>query len=210
MTEKEYLEILNRELKWLPPQEKEICFNYAREMIEDRIESGLDEAEAVAQLETPQAMAKAFKTDRDTLKLNFLPSSNSVLTIVLLVLGFPLWGTLVLAGLTVLLAGLLVLMAGFLIAGCVPFICIVMTISLLLIALISITASPAVMFSVSAAVGSLQLGLGLSALGFMILFAFGALTTVPMFKALLIKSKDLLVLISQKLRHLLFQEVKKW
>ena len=58
MTEKEYLDALNKALKWLPKPEKEICFNYAREMIEDRIENGLTETEAVAQLETPQQMAK--------------------------------------------------------------------------------------------------------------------------------------------------------
>ena len=33
MTEKEYLDALNKALKWLPKPEKEICFNYAREMI---------------------------------------------------------------------------------------------------------------------------------------------------------------------------------
>ena len=30
MTEKEYLDALNKALKWLPKPEKEICFNYAR------------------------------------------------------------------------------------------------------------------------------------------------------------------------------------
>ncbi len=74
-------------------QEKEICFNYAREMIEDRIESGLPEIEeAVAQLESPQQMAKAFLEDRRSLKIKFWPlPSSRALTILLLILGFPLW-----------------------------------------------------------------------------------------------------------------------
>ena len=89
MTEKEYLDALNKALKWLPKPEKEICFNYAREMIEDRIENGFSEAEAVAQLETPGQMAKAFLEDRGSLKFKFSLPLNSGLTVILLVLGFP-------------------------------------------------------------------------------------------------------------------------
>lgn len=125
MTEKEYLDALNKALKWLPKSEKDLCFDYAREMIEDRIENGLSESEAVAQLETPQQLAKAFLEDRGSLKFKFSLPLNNVSTLILLILGFPLWGTL-------LLAGLMILLAGFLIAGCVPFICVVMTVSLLL------------------------------------------------------------------------------
>lgn len=167
MTEKEYLDALNKALKWLPKPEKEICFNYAREMIEDRIENGLTETEAVAQLETPQQMAKAFLEDRGSLKFKFSLPINSAMTVILLILGFPLWGAL-------LLAGLMILLAGFLLAGCVPFICVVMTVSLLFVALVSVSASPFVMASVSLIAGVIQLGVGVMALGGLILAALGA------------------------------------
>ena len=118
-------------------------------MIEDRIENGLPEAEAVAQLETPQQMAKAFLEDRGSLKFKFSLPINSVMTVILLILGFPLRGA--------LLAGLMILLAGFLLAGCVPFICVAMTVSLLFVALVSVSASPFVMASVSLIAGVIQL-----------------------------------------------------
>ena len=196
MTEKEYLDALNKALKWLPKPEKEICFNYAREMIEDRIENGLPEAEAVAQLESPQQMAKAFLEDRGSLKFKFSLPINSVMTVILLILGFPLWGAL-------LLAGLMILLAGFLLAGCVPFICVVMTVSLLFVALVSVSASPFVMVSVSLIAGVIQLGVGVMALGGLVLAALGASLTIPWFKAAVMKT-------AQFLRSLFFQEVSKW
>ncbi|MCH1941504.1 HAAS signaling domain-containing protein [Holdemania massiliensis] len=196
MTEKEYLDALNKALKWLPKSEKDLCFDYAREMIEDRIENGLSESEAVAQLETPQQLAKAFLEDRGSLKFKFSLPLNNVSTLILLILGFPLWGTL-------LLAGLMILLAGFLIAGCVPFVCVVMTVSLLFVALVSISASPLVMASVSLGVGILQCGIGVIALGGLLLTALGASVTIPLFKTLVINT-------TQFLRSLFFQEVKKW
>ena len=196
MTEKEYLDALNKALKWLPKPEKEICFNYAREMIEDRIENGFSEAEAVAQLETPGQMAKAFLEDRGSLKFKFSLPLNSGLTVILLVLGFPLWGAL-------LLAGLMVLLAGFLIAGCVPFLCVVLTVSLLFVALVSVSASPFVMGTVSFSAGIIQFGVGMMALGGLILAALGASLSIPWFKSAVMKT-------AQNLRSLFFQEVKKW
>lgn len=195
MTEKEYLDALNKALKWLPKPEKEICFNYAREMIEDRIENGFSEAEAVAQLETPGQMAKAFLEDRGSLKFKFSLPLNSGLTVILLVLGFPLWGAL-------LLAGLMVLLAGFLIAAACRF-------SRradgqpLFVALVSVSASPFVMGTVSFTAGIIQFGVGMMALGGLILAALGASLSIPWFKSAVMKT-------AQNLRSLFFQEVKKW
>ena len=57
----------------------------------------------------------------------------------------------------------------------VPFVCVVMTISLLFVALVSITASPFVMAGVSLTVGVIQLGVGIMALGGLLLAALGGL-----------------------------------
>ena len=64
-----------------------------------------------------------------------------------------------------------------------------MTVSLLFVALVSVSASPFVMVSVSLIAGVIQLGVGVMALGGLILAALGASLTIPWFKAAVMKNR---------------------
>ena len=77
------------------------------------------------------------------------------------------------------------------------------TVSLLFVALVSVSASPFVMGTVSFTAGIIQFGVGMMALGGLILAALGASLSIPWFKSAVMKT-------AQNLRSLFFQEVKKW
>ena len=85
MTKNEFMKVLRQFLADLPEEELQQQLNYYSEMIEDRMEDGLTEEEAVnqigdleeiiEQLPTPKKKAKRLKTSE----------------IVLLIVGFPIW-----------------------------------------------------------------------------------------------------------------------
>ena len=54
----EFLDDLKCKLSSLPKEEREKTVNYYTEMIDDRIESGMGEEEAVAQMESTQTIAE--------------------------------------------------------------------------------------------------------------------------------------------------------
>jgi uncharacterized membrane protein len=100
MTKREYLKKLNRALRRVEPEERKKSLAYFGEVTDDRIEEGVSEADAVAELESVEAAAERILAE--TGALGQLKPRRSVWEIALLVLGFPLW-------LPVLLTGALVL-----------------------------------------------------------------------------------------------------
>lgn len=89
MTKAEYLRRLNRALKPLEREERRKTLEYYGEMIDDRVESGLNEAEAVKQLERPEDIARdlAPATTR----------KHGPLWTALIILGSPVWLSLLIA-----------------------------------------------------------------------------------------------------------------
>ena len=102
MTKSEFLKQLGKALSPLRRDEREKTLNYYSEQIDDRIESGLTEAEAVAEMEDIDVIAA--RTIADARERGALRPKRSVMTTVLLILGFPIWGSLLAALLAVLLA----------------------------------------------------------------------------------------------------------
>lgn len=106
MNRNEFIRTLRRGLSGLSPEEIEAQVNFYNEMIDDRMEEGLTEEAAIAQigpveqivgqavLETPQVRKKR---------------SLGALEIVLLVLGSPIWISLLAAAFVVMLSGFVVL-----------------------------------------------------------------------------------------------------
>ena len=95
MTKYEFLEKLKSGLHGLPDKELQSSLEYYGEMIDERIESGLSEEDAVAQLGDPETVAREILLD---LPLPTLIKQNckrknpwKAWEIVLLVLGSPLW-----------------------------------------------------------------------------------------------------------------------
>ncbi len=115
MTKAEYLERLRACLGQMPPEEREKQLAYYEELLDDMLEDGLSEAEAASQLGAPETVASELMAE---MPMAALVKSRvqaggkpSALTVVLLVLGAPLWLPLLLAVFAVLLSLLITLWA---------------------------------------------------------------------------------------------------
>lgn len=108
MNKEEYLDALRRALAQMPAEELEKQLGYYDELISDMCEEGMSETEAVAQLGEPGAVAKELLA---ALPLGTLVKSSikpkkdwSPLSVLLIVLGFPLWFPLLAAFAAVILS----------------------------------------------------------------------------------------------------------
>ncbi|MBP5765967.1 MAG: DUF1700 domain-containing protein [Clostridia bacterium] len=107
MNKKEFLEELRKGLAGLPQEDVEERLTFYCEMIDDRIEEGLTEEEAVAQIGPIGDIVSQTLSDIPLSKLvkEKMPKrSLRAWEIVLLVLGFPLWFALLVAAFAVVLA----------------------------------------------------------------------------------------------------------
>ena len=102
MNKKEFLRVLSRSLRGMPRAERAQSLEYYGEMIQDRMEEGLSEEEAVARLGSADEIA------RQILESNGVKEKGSgrapVWMIALIVLGSPVWLALLFAVLAVMLA----------------------------------------------------------------------------------------------------------
>lgn len=121
MSRDEYLNLLRQRLaeEEIPGAEQMVSF-YA-EMIDDRMEDGLPEEEAVASMETVEAVVEQAKLDRPITALvtskmkesheQAKKSGRGGLWLALVILGFPVWFPLLVAFFVVVLALCIVLWA---------------------------------------------------------------------------------------------------
>ena len=108
MTKMQFLMSLHDQLLGLPKEDVEQRLNFYSEMIEDRMEEGMTEAEAVAAIGSPEEIVSQIIADTPLVKIakerikpkRRLKSGE----IVLLALGSPLWLLLLLAAGAVILA----------------------------------------------------------------------------------------------------------
>lgn len=113
MSKQEFLAELKGRLHALEEVEIKKTLAYYSEIIDDRIEEGMPEEEAVAGMEPVGAIAEQILQDApiQTLIRARKPRNLSAGTIVLLVLGSPVWLPLLLAGVILVFALFLVLWA---------------------------------------------------------------------------------------------------
>lgn len=115
MNKQEFLTRLGKGLSGLPPQDIEERLTFYGEMIDDRIEDGLLEEEAVEAIGDIEEIAAQIITETPLAKLakEKLKPKRSLRgwEILLLALGSPVWLALLMAGLAVLLAVYAVLWA---------------------------------------------------------------------------------------------------
>ncbi|MCR2038029.1 DUF1700 domain-containing protein [Adlercreutzia caecimuris] len=109
MNKQEYLAQLRAALACLPEGEIEESVAFYTEMIDDRVADGLTEEEATAQLDDPKAAARAIIADLPVVPRTVVRTKqrNRVLYWTLVILGSPLWLTLLFAAGMLVLAGLL-------------------------------------------------------------------------------------------------------
>ena len=102
MRQKEFLKQLNQALHGLDPLERARMVQYYREILEDRMEEGCSEEDAVAEMEPVEKIAARLLSD-STVRQAARPR-RAGWGAVLIVLGSPLWLAFVLAAAAVVLA----------------------------------------------------------------------------------------------------------
>ena len=95
MNKKQFLAAIRNRIKGLPESDIDKSLDYYSEMIDDRVEDGMSEEEAVAALGTVDEIVAQILNDIPLPKLvkeKVRPKrSRSALEVILLVLGLPLW-----------------------------------------------------------------------------------------------------------------------
>ena len=108
MNKQEFLTQLHRELSGLPQDDLEERLTFYREMIDDRMEDGLSEEDAVAAVGSVEEIVSQIVSDTPFVKIakERIRSGRhpGVWEIVLLILGSPLWISLLAAAFAVVLA----------------------------------------------------------------------------------------------------------
>ena len=97
MDKNTFLTQLQKRLKGLPEEDLQRTLEYYREMIEDRMEEGLSEEEAVANIGSVEQIAEPLLPKTPKRKL-------TAWEITLLILGFPLWFPLLVSAAAVVIA----------------------------------------------------------------------------------------------------------
>ncbi len=108
MTKLEFIETLREKLFFLPKEDLEERISFYSEGIEDRIEDGFIEADAVSQMGEIDDIVKQIinETPLNKLVKDKAKPSRALRTweIVLLILGFPLWFSLLLSAFAIILS----------------------------------------------------------------------------------------------------------
>lgn len=102
MNKKTFVRSLSRRLRALPAAERAQSLDYYTEMIQDRMEEGLSEEQAVGQLGSVDEIARQILQDAPPAPKE--GGKRSGWTVALIVLGSPIWLSLGIAGLAVALA----------------------------------------------------------------------------------------------------------
>ena len=96
MNKQQFLNMLAEALKKLPREERYRTMAYYDELIDDRIEDGQNEYAVVESLGNPADIARDLLGVEEEKKQKTYSPGTKVWITVLLVLGFPLWGSLLL------------------------------------------------------------------------------------------------------------------
>lgn len=101
--------------KDVPLEEKDTFLAYCSEMIQDLIEDGYSEEEAIFKLGNPDSLIYDNFESWFVVKEQQVSRKTMPFLVIITILGFPLWGSL-------LLAAILVILSGYIVLWCVPFI----------------------------------------------------------------------------------------
>jgi len=132
MNKHDFLVVLRDRLNGLPEKDIEDSIAYYSSTLDDRIESGKSEEEAVQDLGPIDDIIRQIKSDRplkDVVKTSIansrLNTGSWALNVILLILGFPLWFPLAITALVLVVVAYLLVWLVPLIAGVVSVSCIV-------------------------------------------------------------------------------------
>ena len=169
MTKQLFLNELSAALHGLPREERYRTLSYYDELIDDRMEDGQSEEEAVESLGSPEQIAREIQGEEEPPVST--GTGRKVWLIILLVLGFPFWGSLLLAAAIVLLCVYICLFLPAFVLG-------VLALAFFAGALIGVVGTPIRIWDVGLLTGGLpaglfQLGMSVALLGLAVLSALG-------------------------------------
>ena len=121
MNKTEFLRELEKELKKINKKEYKNYISYYDELIEDYKEDGNSEDEAIEKIGNPKDIANNNIEELNNSAINSMTTSLKVVSIILIILGSPLWGTLVLCVLCLILSLFILIGCAYLLIWCIPF-----------------------------------------------------------------------------------------
>lgn len=157
MNKKEFIDQLEQELHFLNNADRTQQIGFYEEMIADYMEDGCTEEEAVARLGRPKNIARELIDQQELIQTKTMSTPGKIAIGCLLILGFPLWGSLLFAALMIVLSIYIVIL-------CVPFTLAVCAAAFFVVALLGVIGAFPVM-TVSMGVGVTQFGVGIISLG---------------------------------------------
>lgn len=169
MSKEAFLQSLERLLKSLKKDERKKFLSFYNEMIEDYMEDGMTEEDAVKHVGTPGSIAEEILSNREVAAPKSMSTGMKVVVILLLILGSPLWGSILLAGGLLALAAVMLVLCGYFLIWCIPLMTGSVCIGTLVLGIVSLAGSPLVMFN-SASLGVTQIGMGIMCAGVCMLF----------------------------------------
>ncbi|MDO4344171.1 MAG: DUF1700 domain-containing protein [Eubacteriales bacterium] len=180
MNKTEFLDRLEKLLKSLDKQERRKFLAYYSEMIDDAMEDGCTEEEAVARIGSPGAAAEEILSEREIAPQKSSSTVKKITIAILLILGSPLWGSIVLAA-VLLAAGLILtaaalVLSAYILIWCIPITAGAVAISSLILSVVSTLGAVPILLS-NPALGVFQFGAGIMAAGAFILCSLAAQCT---------------------------------
>lgn len=167
MIKSNFITSLRELLSSLDPIELEKFIIYYDELIEDYKEDGLTEDEIINKIGSAESIALNILQEQNTQAKDYSINKNTYkfkgINLILLILGFPLWGSLFVAGISIVLSLYLVI-------WCIPFSTGVTSLALIISSFIGLIGSPFV-FIESFGIGIVQLGICFASIGATILLA---------------------------------------
>lgn len=154
MTKKEFLSILEQELDMLPREERNRTIIYYEELIEDRMEDGMTEEEAVRGIGNPKQLAKEVIEENEGELWEKIENPNHSLGAKI-----GIWA---------------VILSGYLVIWTVPLIGASFTLAFGVIGVYGVISFPFAVFD-GVGIGIFHLGTGMLGLGLMLIFALSTL-----------------------------------
>lgn len=176
MNKYEFLGELQKRLSILDQEECSKFITYYDEIIEDYKENGISEADAIKKIGSPKTIADEILSEQDAVDLKIPTVKSKLINYLLLILGFPLWGSL-------LLAAVMLVLSAYLVIWCIPFVTGTCAFAFLLAAIVSLAGAPFVMANDVFAAGIVQFGCGVASIGIAILSAYATVFLVKKFYA---------------------------
>ncbi|WP_456265865.1 MULTISPECIES: DUF1700 domain-containing protein [unclassified Bacillus (in: firmicutes)] len=180
MNKKEFLSSLKKHLHLLGDKDSDRFIEYYDEMIEDYQEDGYSEQEAVHQVGQPAMIAEGIMKEQGIKTVQVPTLGEKATRLSILILGFPLWGS-------ILATVFLLILSVYMVIWCIPLVTGALTLTGLLGGFWSIIGSPFI-FQDGLHVVVTQVGVGIFLLGAGLLFGIATAYLTKLFVQMTIQT----------------------